>query len=208
MPKKKDWEAQTHIPARFANHCFRALRLVYTSAMGLLDLLLLRFHPSPLVEWGIIAAGAALSVSLLCQSWLSWESWQTILALLSTAATMTVLLGADTAQDPPGLAPCGKVHSINIGSGIFNEATGKQTKKQTGGAVVTRLGVVGDTQEKNYIEHWGGHGGVEKAVMLWSAEIQEKLRGEGHSITAGACGEQITLEGVEWGLMRTGAKPM
>eukprot|EP00121_Abeoforma_whisleri_P016298 Awhi_evm1s14961 len=37
-------------------------------------------------------------------------------------------------------------------------------------AFVTRLGVAGDEQREDFIKIWGGHGGLEKAVMLFSQD--------------------------------------
>jgi MOSC domain-containing protein YiiM len=42
------------------------------------------------------------------------------------------------------------------------------------------------------------HGGPERAVCLFSAEVIEKLRAEGHPIEAGAIGENLTIAGLDW----------
>jgi MOSC domain-containing protein YiiM len=42
------------------------------------------------------------------------------------------------------------------------------------------------------------HGGVDKALCLYSLEVIEGLAGEGHSLAPGAAGENVTVRGVDW----------
>ena len=60
-------------------------------------------------------------------------------------------------------------------------------------ARVTTLGLEGDSQHDTV-----HHGGPERAVCLFSAEVIEKLRGEGHPIEAGKTGENLTVSGLNW----------
>jgi MOSC domain-containing protein YiiM len=95
----------------------------------------------------------------------------------------------------------GYVCSMNIGRGLPKRAA------ERGGALVTRLGVVGDAQNEPLIKPWGGHGGEKKAVMLWSLDVMNAIAREGHpNVQPGRCGEQITLCGIEWALLKTGAR--
>jgi MOSC domain-containing protein YiiM len=68
-------------------------------------------------------------------------------------------------------------------------------------ALVTELGLAGDAQ--NDTEH---HGGVERALCLYSVEVIEALAAEGHAIAAGATGENITTRGLDWKLVVPGAR--
>ena len=60
-------------------------------------------------------------------------------------------------------------------------------------AWVSVNGVVGDRQRNRSV-----HGGVNRAVCVFSLEVIEALRQEGHSITAGSAGENLTLTGLDW----------
>ena len=48
------------------------------------------------------------------------------------------------------------------------------------------------------------HGGPQRAVSLYSLELVDTLRGEGHPIVPGAMGENLTLAGVDWSVMLPG----
>jgi MOSC domain-containing protein YiiM len=60
-------------------------------------------------------------------------------------------------------------------------------------AHVTWLGLEGDAHRET--EH---HGGIERAVCLFSMEAIRALAAEGHAITPGAIGENVTTEGIDW----------
>lgn len=95
----------------------------------------------------------------------------------------------------------GLVFSINVGCGIPKHPA------TAGYAFVSRLGMLGDAQNIGYTKIWGGHGGERKAVMLWSLDVIQQVAAEGHpSCKPGRCGEQITISGVDWGMVRTGAR--
>jgi MOSC domain-containing protein YiiM len=49
-----------------------------------------------------------------------------------------------------------------------------------------------------------GHGGPDRAVVLFSTEIIGSLQGEGHPIFAGSTGENLTVEGLKWDLIVPG----
>ena len=59
-------------------------------------------------------------------------------------------------------------------------------------ANVTRLGLEGDGHR------FRGHGGPERAVCLFPIEAILALVAEGHTITPGALGENVTTEGIDW----------
>jgi MOSC domain-containing protein YiiM len=60
-------------------------------------------------------------------------------------------------------------------------------------ATVTVDGVTGDRQRN--LKY---HGGVDRALCLYSAELIEALRREGHPIAVGTTGENVTVAGLDW----------
>ena len=66
-------------------------------------------------------------------------------------------------------------------------------------AQVTVDGLAGDRQRNSRI-----HGGPDRAVCLYSLEVITALRAEGHAITPGASGENLTIAGLEWAAIRPG----
>ena len=59
--------------------------------------------------------------------------------------------------------------------------------------------VNGDKQ--NDLKH---HGGTNRAVCLFSDEIITLLQKEGHPIKPGSTGENLTIKGLDWGVMKEG----
>ena len=68
-------------------------------------------------------------------------------------------------------------------------------------ALVTPLGLAGDRQRNRRF-----HGGPQRAVCLYSVELIDALRREGHPISAGTTGENVTLSGIDWRLVRPRAR--
>ena len=66
-------------------------------------------------------------------------------------------------------------------------------------ARVMTAGVEGDAQRDR--EH---HGGPERAVCLYSIESIRRLQAEGHPITPGSIGENVTVEGLDWSAVAPG----
>jgi MOSC domain-containing protein YiiM len=67
--------------------------------------------------------------------------------------------------------------------------------------MVERGGIVGDRQRDLRI-----HGGPDRAVSLYSLDLIEQLRAEGHPIEPGSTGENLTIAGLDWSLMVPGAQ--
>ena len=88
----------------------------------------------------------------------------------------------------------GMLHAINVSDG----GVPKQARES---CAVRRLGLEGDRQQD--LEN---HGGPERAVSLFSLEVIEALRAEGHPITPGSTGENLTLAGLEWAALAPGAR--
>ena len=93
-------------------------------------------------------------------------------------------------MDPAG----GRVHALNVSGGGV-------PKRPVPEAVVTTNGLRGDVQgDLRY------HGGPERAVSLFSLDVVERLRAEGHPISPGSAGENVTVAGLDWGLVVPGAR--
>lgn len=50
------------------------------------------------------------------------------------------------------------------------------------------------------------HGHAWQALCLWSADVIEALQSEGHPIGFGYAGENLTLSGIDWTVMRAGMR--
>jgi MOSC domain-containing protein YiiM len=88
----------------------------------------------------------------------------------------------------------GKIAQINVSGGGV-------PKLPVAEAHVTELGVEGDQhRDLRY------HGGPERALCLFPLERIQALQAEGHAIVPGAIGENITVEGIDWGAVVPGAR--
>lgn len=88
----------------------------------------------------------------------------------------------------------GRVHQINVSGGGV-------PKLPVPRAFVGVNGVEGDRQADT--KH---HGGPERAVCLFSLELIEALRAEGHPIGPGTTGENLTISGIEWASVVPGGR--
>lgn len=88
-----------------------------------------------------------------------------------------------------------KVVSINI-----NE-NGGVPKYPVDKAFIGENKISGDKQ-KDAIHH----GGVDRAVCLFSMDLIHELKKEGHPIFPGSIGENITIKGLDWKILKTGVK--
>ena len=86
------------------------------------------------------------------------------------------------------------VHQVSVSDGGV-------PKRPVFEARVNKTGVGGDRQENLKF-----HGGSERAVCLFSLELIERLQDEGHPIDAGLSGENLTLAGLDWDLIRPGVR--
>jgi len=87
----------------------------------------------------------------------------------------------------------GRVASINVSAGGVPKLARDRAR-------IGPEGVEGDRQQDRRF-----HGGPQRAVSLYSLELIEALRAEGHPIVPGSIGENLTLSGVDWRDMRPGA---
>lgn len=82
----------------------------------------------------------------------------------------------------------------------INISSGGVPKRPVPAARVTALGLEGDVQRNRRL-----HGGPDRALCLFSLECIRVLRAEGHPITPGSVGENLTLAGVDWGAVVPGS---
>jgi MOSC domain-containing protein YiiM len=90
-------------------------------------------------------------------------------------------------QDP-------RIHQINLSQGGV-------PKLPVHEAEVTPLGLAGDRQANT--KH---HGGPERALCLYALERITALQGEGHPISPGSTGENLTLAGLDWAQVIPGTR--
>ena len=68
-------------------------------------------------------------------------------------------------------------------------------------ATIGRGGVLGDRQAER--RH---HGRPFQALSVWSLDVIDALRAEGHGLHAGAAGENVTVAGIDWATIRPGVR--
>lgn len=83
----------------------------------------------------------------------------------------------------------GTIVSVNVSDGGV-------PKLAVPNAAITGRGVAGDRQRD--LKH---HGGPDRAVCIYSLELIQLLQGEGHPITPGSAGENLTVSGLQWAIM-------
>ncbi len=88
----------------------------------------------------------------------------------------------------------GSVHAIHTSSGGVPKLPRESCAVRFGG-------LEGDWQTDRE-----NHGGPDRAVSLYSLEVIEALRAEGHPIAPGTTGENLTLRGLDWAALRPGAR--
>ena len=87
----------------------------------------------------------------------------------------------------------GRVVSIHVSNGGV-------PKLPIPSARVTAAGIAGDRQRN--LKY---HGGPDRALCLYSLELIEALRAEGHPIAPGSTGENVLVAGIDWRSMVPGA---
>ena len=83
----------------------------------------------------------------------------------------------------------------------LNRSHGGVPKLPVAEARVTTQGLEGDRQRD--LRH---HGGPERALCLYSLERIEALRREGHPISPGSIGENVTIAGLAWDRVTPGVR--
>jgi len=88
----------------------------------------------------------------------------------------------------------GVVISVNVSAGGVPKLPVER-------APVSGAGMAGDRQRD--LEH---HGGAQRALCVYSADLIDALRAEGHDVTPGATGENLTVRGIPWEAMTVGVR--
>lgn len=83
----------------------------------------------------------------------------------------------------------------------INVSAGGVPKLSVASARVTELGLDGDLHRDT--TH---HGGPERALCMFPLEQIRVLRHEGHDVSPGAIGENLTVEGLDWERVRPGSR--
>lgn len=97
-------------------------------------------------------------------------------------------------NDPGSRSSQGHVFQLNLSSGGV-------PKTGTHHADLGFLGFDGDSHRNQDL-----HGGIERAVCLYSLERIVALQGEGHPIYPGSIGENLTVAGLDWSQVAPGAR--
>ena len=88
----------------------------------------------------------------------------------------------------------GRIHQLN-------SSRGGVPKTPVPDALLTETGLAGDA-----VRFQRFHGGPERALCLFSLERIRELQQEGHPIFPGSVGENVTVEGLDWGRLAPGAR--
>lgn len=88
----------------------------------------------------------------------------------------------------------GLIHQINTSKGGVPKLPIER-------AIVDESGLVGDVQADRV-----HHGSPQQALCLFSLEVIEALKAEGHPIEPGSAGENITVSGIDWSLVVPGRR--
>ncbi|HEY8206338.1 MAG TPA: MOSC domain-containing protein [Myxococcaceae bacterium] len=88
-----------------------------------------------------------------------------------------------------------RVHQINV------NPDGGVPKHRVAATRLLEGGVEGDRQRNLRF-----HGGPKRAVCLYSLERLRALAEEGHPVGPGSLGENLTVEGLDWSVVRPGMR--
>lgn len=83
----------------------------------------------------------------------------------------------------------------------LNASDGGVPKSAVDTVEVDHRGLVGDRQATR--QH---HGRPWQALCLWSTDVIDQLKADGHPIFAGAAGENITVSGIDWSTIVMGTR--
>jgi MOSC domain-containing protein YiiM len=83
----------------------------------------------------------------------------------------------------------------------LNRSAGGVPKLPVEEVAIDTLGLEGDQQK-----HVKFHGGPDRAVCVYSLERIRALQAEGHTISPGSTGENVTISGIDWLAVIPGAR--
>jgi hypothetical protein len=126
-----------------------------------------------------------------------WSQRHEEVAARLLGASLTALHDAADALRVHGSLPATARGAV---AGLF-ASDGGVPKHPVTSVVIDHNGVVGDRQHTR--RH---HGRPWQALCLWSSEVVDLLRAEGHPIHLGAAGENVSISGIEWSTVRSGVR--
>jgi MOSC domain-containing protein YiiM len=83
----------------------------------------------------------------------------------------------------------------------INTSRGGVPKESAFEALITEHGLNGDRQRDLRF-----HGGLDRAVVLYSLDAIRALQDEGHPIGVGSTGENLTISGIDWPSLAPGVE--
>jgi MOSC domain-containing protein YiiM len=83
----------------------------------------------------------------------------------------------------------------------INTSRGGVPKESAFEVLVTEHGLDGDRQRDLRF-----HGGLDRAVVLYSLDAIRALQNEGHPIASGSTGENLTISGIDWPTVAPGVE--
>lgn len=102
----------------------------------------------------------------------------------------------------PALRSSGQLPARQIGSvAQLNTGNGGVPKRPVPSVTVGWRGVDGDVQRSRM-----HHGRPWQALCLWSTEVIDAFRADGHPLAPGLAGENITVTGLDWASVRPGVR--
>ncbi len=154
-----------------------------------------------------IEANAARVIAKLPR--LSDQAWQREIAMGDDVVDVDWLAGHAVHDAIHHLRDVGRgLHQLGAGAPQqhgtvvqLNTSKGGVPKTPLATATIDRGGIAGDKQGDR--KH---HGKPLQALSMWSADVMEQLRAEGHSVHPGAAGENVTVAGIDWSTIRSGVR--
>ncbi len=111
----------------------------------------------------------------------TWAAWMAVSPVLRAAGQLPATAQGTVAQ--------------------LNTSKGGLPKLPVDQVTVGWRGVEGDSQKTRV-----HHGRPWQALCLWSTEVIEQLRTDGHSVAPGFAGENVTISGLHWPDVRPGVR--
>jgi MOSC domain-containing protein YiiM len=137
------------------------------------------------------------------------EQWARTVAIADESVDVTWIVGHAVHDATHHLKDVGRgLHALGAGAPTqqgtlvqINTSAGGVPKHPVPRATIDRHGVVSDLQADR--KH---HGRPLQALSLWSLEVVDALRAEGHPIAPGCAGENCTISGLDWTTIRPGVR--
>jgi MOSC domain-containing protein YiiM len=158
---------------------------------------------------GVLELEASVARLIATAGAMTESDWARRLTLGDDGIDIEVLVARAVRDTTNRLHDVGRgLHSLGAGAPRQHGAL-VQVSSSNGGvpktalpsATIGRGGVSGDRQNDRL-----HHGRPLQAVCLWSQDVIDALRAEGHPVYAGAAGENLTVSGIDWATIRPGVR--